>query len=284
MRFFTYVLCGLALCFVSDTSHAQRFRHSSSSSSCSGGSCQLPTQAPVTWYYVPNYQPAPANFGIETTGVKAEPVQAARPVEVEAKPKAVPVQVEAQAPAQEREQNFGVEWEKIKQGSLDKRGTPISEAESMAFANGSHDYAKKVFRLVVIGTKEEREPVRLAYEKMQATEREAMVPWFVSADHWSLKDNETGNAMFETKGHPTVYLLAPDGACLHRQDDWTGDGDIDAIRKGMKKYDPKKDADLRKTPVIVPRPLRSMFGNISPAALLGCVGLAGGLFLFSRKR
>jgi hypothetical protein len=97
-----------------------------------------------------------------------------------------------------------------------------------------------------------------------------------------LKDGVTGQTLFKVDGRPTVYLQAPDGKVLHRQDDFKGPDDFQAIRKAIKSYDAGKDVDLRKTPAPddkkAPTPAAPA---ISPWLLIGG---AAALFLFLRSQ
>jgi hypothetical protein len=70
-----------------------------------------------------------------------------------------------------------------------------------------------------------------------------------------------------TSGSPTIYLQAPDGKVLHRQDDYRP-GDLGAIRKAIARYDAKKDPDARR-PAVAGLPLLLVMGGaIALAAVL----------------
>lgn len=90
-------------------------------------------------------------------------------------------------------------------------------------------------------------------------------------DHWAVT-----RAGFFTGGRPTIYLQAPDGKVLHRQDDYAdgANGLAEAIRRADPAYDPKKDPDLRKL-LRFPDPLTRM----PPAAWLLGAGVLYGLFM-----
>ena len=96
------------------------------------------------------------------------------------------------------------------------------------------DDSKKL-RVTLIGNKADRD--RVAAEVKQV-EPDKTLLWSVPADHFSLHDLQ------KKDGSPTVYVQAPDGKVLHRQDD--GRDAATAIRKAVKGYDPAKDPDLRK--------------------------------------
>lgn len=285
MRFFTYVLCALGFCCVVASSEAQIFRgfrsRSVSSPSCANGSCQVPTYM----------QPAPviadplANGVIEPIGVKPTPKIAAPGVVVPAPKKAVPPLIEQQAIEADGDFLFGVDWEKIANKKYDDKAKKISLIEAFDFAKGNYDDAKTNLRLIVIGTKEERAPFEAAYRALPVEEREKISPWFVSADHWSMKDSDGGELRYVVDGKPTVYVLAPDGELIHRQDGGTASDAIEAIRKGGKKYDPKRDPDLRKTPDPLRVPAlgwRRTAQKLTPVALVcGTACFIG--FMFRRR-
>lgn len=248
MRFFTCVLCGLGFFVVVAMCDAQIFRRGTSrlfsSAACANGSCDVPilTRPALA-------PPDPLDHGVIDQGggqlgpeprPASVPAPAAKPVE--------PLLIGQADGDSDQAENFGVDWPRIVNRKYDGKDGKITLVEAMDFAKGSYEDTRKNFRLVVIGTPGERGPVATALAALPAEEKDKLATWFVSADHWSLKDSDGGGQRFETGGHPTVYLLAPDGAVIHRQDGWTSQDDVDAIRKGLKKYDPKRDPDLRKTP------------------------------------
>ena len=65
-------------------------------------------------------------------------------------------------------------------------------------------------------------------------------------DHWDVKDKG-----FKVGGTPTVYVQAPDGLVLHRQDSYAGGPEAlaKALMRTAPDYDPAKDPDLTKPPV-----------------------------------
>lgn len=286
MRFFTCILCVLGLCCAENISTAQIFRGrgraSFSSGSCANGSREVPAfirPAPV--------MVAPLANGVsDQGGVKAEPVPPPVPVPAPVPRRADPPMVGQQPAEPEAEFPFGVEWERIVDRKYDDKQGKITLVEALEFAKGSYEDAKKNCRLVVIGTPEERKPVAAAYESWPSDVKEKVSPWFVTADHWSLRDSETNAVKFETGGKPTVYLLAPDGLPIHRQDGWNSPDDAEAIRKGLKKYDPKRDPDLRKTPdpARVPALGLARIGKKALPAALVCGGAFVVLTFLSRRQ
>jgi hypothetical protein len=131
-------------------------------------------------------------------------------------------------------------------------------------------------RLTVIGSAEERKKVLAALP--QDVKDRCLVKEY-APDHWSVK-----NAGFKTDGHPTVYVQAPDGKVLHRQDD--ADNVAQAVRKADPNYDPAKDPDLRKAktpdkPVSPPVP----DSNPSPTSGWVVAGLVAlGAFLLKGQK
>lgn len=172
------------------------------------------------------------------------------------------------------EQNFGVDSDKLQGGPRYQiSGRDVDKGDALRAVDKQAqlpDDAKK-FRMTIIGTDAERKPV-LDDWKAKGEPKDRVVLWSVPPGHWSLHDNVTGQPMFVTTGHPTVYLQAPTGKVLHRQDDYRGPNDFQAIRKAVTSYDATKDPDLRKTQSTVP----------VPAALAGFGLLA--LAFASRKR
>lgn len=150
-------------------------------------------------------------------------------------------------------------------------GKPASKREVLqALAEGLPDDAAKL-RLTVIGADEQqrnRVIDDLARDAKLAKFRDGVIVKSFSPDHWQVK-----RMNFVTSGKPTIYLQAPDGRVLHRQDDYddgaeglaTAIGRVDALREPDPKYDPKKDPDRRKADDILPSGL--------PMPLIAAVGV-----------
>lgn len=176
-------------------------------------------------------------------------------------------------------QNFGMDWTPQGPAKItrhDKHGdreiTRATAIKEMA-AHDIPDDSKKL-RLTVIGDTATRKPVMDQWASVEAELKDRVVAWSVPPDHWSLKDTDTGAQVFKANGSPTVYLQAPGGQVLHRQDD--GVGAVEAVRKAIKKYDADKDPDLRKPSPVVPiLPALTSHPAMLPALLLG------GLFLLA---
>lgn len=227
----------------------------------------------------------PAPVPVEPIIGKAELPRAAPVAFQTVAPQDEPKPAPKKEPAPEKDDLFGVDWDKIGTGDTDKTGKQITPWQAFVFAQGDQNYPKGLCRLVVIGTDAERAPVKKAFDNMTTTEREQIAPWFVTADHWSLKASDGGPTLFETGGKPTVYLLAPNGGVIHRQDGWNSEEDAAAIRNGLKKYDPKRDPDLRKTPDPERAPalgIRRMARKYGPIALV-CGGACLVTFFLGRR-
>ena len=82
-------------------------------------------------------------------------------------------------------------------------------------------------------------------------------------NNWAVKDG------FFTEGKPTIYLQAPNGKVLHRQDDYSDGASVlaTALRKADPNYSPTEDRDARKN-LRIP-----VFSAYVPLALLVVVGL-----------
>jgi hypothetical protein len=116
-------------------------------------------------------------------------------------------------------------------------GKAVSREEALqALQAGQLSDDSQKLRLTVIGSTEEQKQVLAA---LPADVRDKWLIKAYSPSAWAVK-----NAGFKTDGHPTVYLQAPGGKVLHRQDD--ADRVAEAVRRADPNYDPAKDPDLRK--------------------------------------
>lgn len=236
-------------------------------SDCAGGSCQVPSiAAPIR---DADEEKAPSGITIPPA------IPTAQPAEPGPEPKEEP-------PA-----NFGVEWDKLEHHKVTFNGRGITCDQAIERIGSQVPDDKNKLRLVVIGSKAETEPVRKEWLAADQALRDKVVPWFVAPDHWSLKDAVNGEPRFAMTGHPTIYLLAPDGESLHRQDDFTGSQDLEAIRKGVKAYDARKDKDLRKPqPPDERKPLLPILPDVSGQiknGLLAIGVMAAGIILVTRR-
>lgn len=217
---------------------------------CNGPDCNV---GPSVEYFYPSIiQPAAAQV-IEEPKPKPSSVIEQKPTPVPDAPASPPVIYEAKPAihqAVDKPDNlFGVDWDRIKPEECSKNGKKITIEQAYESVGGQIPDDKGKLRLVCIGTAAECKPVIDAWNLTEEVLRSRVCSWFVPADHWSLKDTMTGELRFKADGKPTVYLLAPGGQSLHRQDGWTSAQDVEAIRKGVKAYDTAKDPDLRKTPL-----------------------------------
>lgn len=148
--------------------------------------------------------------------------------------------------------NFGVDMSKL--GGKDKpkyhlNGNPVSrEAAVDAIENGIPDDSGKL-RLTAIGGKSETEQVAKDITGPEFADlKDRLVFKAYEPSHWAVAQSG-----FVTTGKPTIYLQAPDGKVIHRQDDYAdgAPGLVKAIRKADPNYKPEKDRDLRK-PTLFP--------------------------------
>ena len=141
--------------------------------------------------------------------------------------------------------NMGVDWGKISDHQATFNGRKISCDTAIELIGKQVPDDSKKFRLTVIGTTAEQKDALTQWASVEPAVKDRCNLWAVTADHWSLKDSATGQVAFKTAGAPVIYLQAPDGQVLHRQDD--AQGFPEAIRKAAKAYDAAKDPDLRKS-------------------------------------
>lgn len=181
--------------------------------------------------------------------------------------------------------NFGLDEEKIGSGhSITMNGKEITRSKALDMIEKQRipDDSKK-FRLVIIGPDADRKRVADAWGSMDAEIRDRFAVWSVPADHWSLKDGETGETIFKCGGSPTVYCQAPGGKVLHRQDSFGDVGDLEAIRKAVKKYD-QKDPDLRKPDPNKPAPNGPAEPVHPMLPIAGLLGAAGAYYLVRKDK
>lgn len=148
--------------------------------------------------------------------------------------------------------NYGVDTNKLQAKYDDNRyhlnGREVARDDAYrAFGDQLVDDSQK-YRLTVIGSEADRKRVMndLAVAPLVSWRDKLSVQAY-APDHWAV-----AQAGFKTDGHPTIYLQRPDGAVLHRQDDYDGSIALATVlgRKANGDYDPKRDPDARKTPVL----------------------------------
>lgn len=143
------------------------------------------------------------------------------------------------------DKNYGVDFQKIERRREVYRlnGREVGKDQIYeAIETGIPDDRDKL-RLTVIGKSHAAIAKQLADNPAFAAVKDRVVVTSYPPDHWAV----TG-AGFVAKGEPTIYLQAPGGKVLHRQDDFVGGPEdvVKAIRKADPTYDAKKDPDLRK--------------------------------------
>jgi len=197
-------------------------------------------------------------YGVPSLADPADDSGQVKPSGKETPPKGEPFaggdcqpEIVVQAPTDDvpKERNFGVDLDKLEPHKCTLNGRSISCEKAIERIGNQVPDDRNKLRLVVIGTPAERDPVLRAWQNVDQSLRDRISPWFCPPEHWSLRDTMTGDLRFKVDGHPTIYLLAPDGESLGRMDGFTAAQDVEAIRRAVKKYDADKDVDLRK-PVV----------------------------------
>ncbi|MGE3805706.1 MAG: hypothetical protein AB7K24_13600 [Gemmataceae bacterium] len=171
--------------------------------------------------------------------------------------------------------NYGVDLSKLNGNreliTLD--GQPVSKQQAYEILERGQliDDSGKL-RLTVIGSDAERRQVLddLGRAPLSQWHEDLLVQDY-PASHWAV-----AKSGFVTAGTPTIYLQAPDGKVLHRQDDYAdgAEGLATALRRAHPDYDPQKDFDLRK--------LRGLF-KLPQLPLPACLLAGGFVFLLVRR-
>jgi hypothetical protein len=148
-------------------------------------------------------------------------------------------------------QNFGVQPDPNEKPTAAPRyevnGRPASKEDVLqAFESKAGDQSTKL-RLTVIGPKQSRQ---LVLEDLKRTpDLQGLLKEFLLKDY-DPEDWEVSRSGFYTKGSPTIYVQAPSGKVLHRQDAYTGPGDLAAVlRKANDQYKPEADPNLAKAAI-----------------------------------
>jgi hypothetical protein len=177
--------------------------------------------------------------------------------------------------------NFGLTQGKIREGDhYSLNGREVSREQIQQVLGDSErkvpDDSGKM-RLTVIGDPNWRSIVEEDFLKHPAlaTWKDKIVAAWYPPDHWAI-----ARQGFQTSGRPTLYIQAPDGAVLHRQDDYQGGAVAlaEVLRKLDPHYKPEKDRDRRK--VDLTRWLPSKVPWSVPLVLLSAAAL---LFFLRRK-
>ena len=181
------------------------------------------------------------------------------------------------APAKliEQTQNFGVDRSHIKNKErYIVNGMDVTSAEAFyALTEKNVPNDKDHLRLTIIGPEEMRKQVRKDLDtnpELREFRNRYLVQDY-APDNWAVKEG------FFTAGKPTIYLQAPNGKVLHRQDDYIdgASGLATALRKADPSYSPVEDKDARKSNRI---PVLSAY---VPFAFL--LAIAAFLFLIPNK-
>ena len=116
-----------------------------------------------------------------------------------------------------------------------------------AFENQATDQSSKL-RLTVIGPRHARQ---IVLEDLKRTpDLQHMVKDFLLKDY-DPNDWEVARSGFFTKGAPTIYVQAPSGKVLHRQDSYQGADDLASVlRKANALYKAEADPNLSKAVVL----------------------------------
>jgi hypothetical protein len=170
-------------------------------------------------------------------------------------------------------QNFGIDRAQLGQPheriTLGGREITHAEAKKLLEAGALTDDSGKL-RLTIIGSEADRKRV---LDELKGPLADLVGAFLVQS--YAPNDWPVARAGFQTGGKPTIYIQAPSGKVLHRQDDYADGADglrraLEAVRKPDPNYDPAKDRDLRRPSA-----------DLSTWAVLG---LAGVLFLLTLRK
>ncbi|GAB6166152.1 hypothetical protein JCM19992_21520 [Thermostilla marina] len=147
-------------------------------------------------------------------------------------------------------QNFGIDRSGLNGSGAERitlggRQISRSEATRILQSAGLADDSTKL-RLTVIGTESDRRRVLDDLKGPLADIAAECLVQDYPPDHWAVT-----KAGFHTAGKPTIYVQAPDGRVLHRQDDYTDGAEglrraFERLRRPDPNYRPDKDRDLRR--------------------------------------
>jgi hypothetical protein len=126
-------------------------------------------------------------------------------------------------------------------------GVPVKPEQARLALAGLIDDSQWL-RLTIIGSAAERQVVLndLQSHPTLAELRGRLLVQAYEPDHWAV-----AAAGFVRTGKPTIYLQAPDGRVLHRQDEYRGPERLAAtLRRADPDYHPERDPDLDQLPVL----------------------------------
>lgn len=185
-------------------------------------------------------------------------------------------------------QTSGVEKDKMpkdagKQGQgITRNGKPITYQEAMELLGGKKDKLpddKDLLRVTVIGPEAARKQVTDDIKN-----HAALAPWKgrILVQSYDPADPLIQGMGF-APGNPAIYCQTPAGQVIHRQEEYRGAEKLaEALRRADPAYDPKKDPDMNKAPVL-PWLDWEWLKKIPPTVwVLGGLGLV--LFFLSRQQ
>jgi hypothetical protein len=179
---------------------------------------------------------------------------------------------DAEAPHDKPLPNFGLDSTRLNKGpSYSVNGRTATKEEAVRALEGQLADDRTKYRLTVIGDDAVRKQVVSDLETSQGLSafRDRHLVQSYAPDNWAAQK-------FQAAGNPTVILQAPDGAVVHRQEDYR-DGAAGLAKALTSAYDPKKDPDRRKNPL----------ANLDPKTLAaggGVLALIAAAFLLITGR
>lgn len=141
--------------------------------------------------------------------------------------------------------NFGLMVDELGKRGFDHyelNGRPIAQGDALQAVKEGLPADQDLLRVTVFGSESQRQRVVADLTRAPAGLRDRFLVQAYPPTHWV-----ANGAGFHVGGDPTVYLQAPDGTVLHRQDDYHdgAEGLYGAIRKADPRYVPGNDPDLR---------------------------------------
>lgn len=187
--------------------------------------------------------------------------------------------------------NYGLDWSKVGNDGETYRvnGLEVSsrEAKKVLVQGGTLPDDSKRLRVTIIGPQPARQQVLSDLQSPAGLQwKDHIVVQDYDPIHWAV-----ARAGFVTGGNPTVYVQAPDGKVLHRQDLYQPGDLFTALRRADPLYNPSTDPDLKKTPVTPSSPssvsgiwttLKGLLKDI-PVVLIVLGGILMFLILQERK-
>lgn len=147
-------------------------------------------------------------------------------------------------PPEYQSANFGIDNAHLTREVFSYCGRTVTRSELVQQLQQLTDDSQSL-RLTIIGADEGgRSRIRQEIETQLRTQN--LVNVLIQdypPDHWSLRPG------FVVNGTPTIYLQAPDGRVLHRQDNYEGGAEavVGAVRRADPNYQPNTDPNLNLT-------------------------------------